>query len=343
MTIGSALFARLTTDGFARLRSEITGLQSRVADSTNDPRPSADPVRAMRLSALNDQNVALAGFRQNAEAAANRLALTDTMMAEVNTIARELQTVALQAANGTQTPEGIAALRSSALALRDGMLAAANTTDSSGRALLNGFSGNMPFVQTSSGTVAFAGDGATGRLRLSESVTIATGLAGEAVMMSVPTDDGPASVFDIVDDLIATLSPDLMGSDTAVASSSPATLRLRDTRAPEEMSFVVKGPLGEARITAPHAEGVPGPMLQAINAAAAATGITATLAADGRGISLTSSNGGAVSLADMTTTDTARAPGLTLTDATGAERRLRPTSLSSDSVIARLGDRKSVV
>ena len=49
-------------ENFNRLGAEIADLQSRISSGKNDPRPSADPMRAAKLSAVTEQRGAIARF-----------------------------------------------------------------------------------------------------------------------------------------------------------------------------------------------------------------------------------------------------------------------------------------
>ena len=72
MTIGTSLFTRLSTEGFQRMQTQVADLQGRIAAGTNDPAPSADPTRALRLSATVELQERTARFAANAAAATDR-------------------------------------------------------------------------------------------------------------------------------------------------------------------------------------------------------------------------------------------------------------------------------
>src|SRR3989338_1815878 len=95
MTIGTALLGRIATGNFEKLRNEIGDLQARISSGTNDPRPSADLARAAELSSLKERRSVLSDYSASAESASNRLALTDVTLADMNDIARQFQSIAL--------------------------------------------------------------------------------------------------------------------------------------------------------------------------------------------------------------------------------------------------------
>ena len=283
-SIGNALFGKIVMESFNRLSAEVSDLQAQISSGKNDPRPSADPMRAAKLSVVTEQRAAVARFTDNTALATDRLDQADLAIGEMGNIVRQFQQIAIQAANDTLTEEGIAGLRAEALSLRTALKAVGNSRDTMGLPLFAGFGSTEPFAEGPNG-IEYRGDGGRPTLRMTETAMLATGLNGSEVFMSVPTDDGGSvSIFDMVDDLIATLSLPLNPArpDHRVDQRglfSPAT-----TRDPATLSFDLTGPDGTARISAEVMTGAPGAMLAAINAATPTTGITARLADDGENI-----------------------------------------------------------
>ncbi|WGV14939.1 flagellar hook-associated protein FlgL [Fuscovulum ytuae] len=305
-SIGNALFGKITMENFNRLSGEISDLQAQISSGKNDPRPSADPMRAAKLSAVTEQRGAIDRFTENAQLASDRLDQADLQMAELGNIIRAFQQISLQAANDTLTEEGFAGLRSEAESLRTSLLTVANARDTFGLPLFAGFGSGEPFVDGPNG-VEYRGDGGRPTLRLTETATLATGLNGSEVFMSVPLDDGTAkSMFEMVDDLIASLTQPLQTArpDSSVAGQglfTPIT-----TRTPANLSFDLTGPTGTTRISAEVMTGAPDSMLAAINAATPQTGVSATLAPDGQGFILSSI--GDIRLSNFSQPDSPRAP-----------------------------------
>jgi flagellar hook-associated protein 3 FlgL len=280
-SIGNALSGKIAMEAFNRISGEISGLQAEISSGKNDPRPSADPMRAAQLSVVTEQRAAVARFTENAQLATDRLDQADVQMAELGNIVREFLTISIQAANDTLTEEGIAGLRSEALSLRTALLTVANARDTMGLPLFAGFGSGEPFVNGPNG-VEYVGDGGRPTLRLTETATLATGLNGSEVFMSVPTDEeGGRSLFDMVDDLIATLSLPLQNARPLHAADQRALFTPTASRDPVQLTFDLTGPAGSATISAEVMRGAPQALLDAVNAATPTTGITARLAADG--------------------------------------------------------------
>lgn len=283
MTIGDALFARLAMQGFSRLATDIGQMQGRIASGVNDPRPSADPVRAADLSALRDVRARNETRQGMAATAAARLDLTDQTLGGVSDMLRQVQEIALRAANDTLTAEAHAALRTQAQGLRADLLAAANRQDPDGRPLFAGAAPGPAFVDGPDG-VAYGGDDGAPTVQLGDRLRVATGLPGSQVFGTLP--DG-GSVFGLLDDLIGTLGSPMLAARPFVEVQDTARLALDRTRGAAELSLTLTGPRGSARVTLDLRADHPAAPVEAINAQAAQTGITARLDEDGQTVILT--------------------------------------------------------
>lgn len=341
-SIGNALFGKISLDSFNRLGGDIADMHARISSGKNDPRPSADPMRAAKLSAVTEQRGAIARFNENVTLASDRLAQADLAMASVADTIRSFQEIAIQAANDTLTEEGFAGLRAEAIALRTALKTSANMTDTMGLPLFAGFGSKEPFVDAPGG-MRYTGDGGRPTLRMTETATLPTGLNGADVFMSVPTDDGSArSLFDMVDDLIASLSVPLQPSRAHQTADQAVIFSPVTTRDPATLSFDLTGPAGTARISAEVMKGAPEAMLAALNAATPATGITARLTADGQGYVLETL--GPISVANFDQPTAGRSPVARLTqlDPEGHPKRtgvtLRTENLSPDRMVGAFGD-----
>lgn len=343
MTIGNALFGRIAIDNFGKIQSEISDLQGRISSGKNDPRPSADPMRAAQLSAMREQTGTVDRFTDNARLAADRLGHADLALDEVSSIGRQFLNIAQQASNDTTTPEGRAALKAQAVALRQALLAAANRTDTMGEPLFAGLSGKTPFVDGAQG-VTYQGDGGRSVLRMTETMILATSLNGGEVFQSIPTAGGAkGDMFKMVDDLIATLSSPLAEARPYHTISESGVLTPLAGREGQNLAFTLTGPKGSARIESEVAKGAPGPLADAINAASSETGVTATVTADGKGVALFAFRT-TFKVSDLSWDGDPRAPVATLvaTDETGAMKGqvsgLRDARLTADAMVGAFGD-----
>lgn len=331
MTIGDALFARLAIRGFGKLTAEIGAMQSRIASGVNDPRPSADPARAVELSALRDVRARLETRSAVARDSADRLALTDQALAGLSEDVRSLKQIALRAANDALSPEAYGALRTEAVTLRATLLATANSVDSAGRPLFSGTAPGPAFEQTAAGVV-YRGDAANSVAALGDGLILPTGISGAQVF-----GEGDQSLFKLVDDLILGLTEPMLSARGQVTSKGQGRLDLVRGRADTAIEVTLTGPQGSARVMLDLRLEAPGSPVDAINAHTARTGISAVLDANGSSIRLSSN--GPFSLSQLT----GGPPdypvlGLGNVDDSGAPAgpvvRLRPSRLTTEAVIA---------
>ena len=340
-SIGNALFGKIAMENFNRIAGEVSDLQAQISSGKNDPRPSADPMRAAKLSIVTEQRAAIDRFSDNTALATDRLDQADLAIGEMGEIIRQFQQISIQAANDTITEEGIAGLRSEALSLRTALIAVANGRDTMGLPLFAGFGSAEPFAQGPNG-IEYRGDGGRPTLRMTETATLATGLNGAEVFMSVPTDTGARSVFDMVDDLIATLTPALNPARPNHTVANQALFTPATTRDPATLSFDLTGPTGTARISSEVMAGAPEALRDAINAATPATGITASLAPDGE--SLIFQSAGAMTVGNLTQPDAGRRPAANMValDASlqpmGVGVGLRTDNLSATRMVGAFAD-----
>lgn len=284
MTIGTALFNTQSIRAFGQLDRQIADLQGQISSGKADPTPSADPARAAAVSAATARQAALTRHAGNLTTASTRLSAADTALGQAGSLMDRLQQIAQSAASATTGLADRAALRAEAAQIRDSLQALANTTDATGQPVF--------------------GDEAT--LRISDTGNLATGLSGDEIFQAVPTAQGPRSVFALVDDLVAGL-----GAASAAFASATGAAQL-DLRAggAGQVSLSVTGPLGSASVSADLAAGNPGALMDALNAQSDKTGLTARLAADGKGLVLAATGGGAITVSALQ--DSRGAAGATL-------------------------------
>lgn len=299
MTVGTSLFTKINTSAFSRIDGKIADLQGKISSGVNDPRASADPVRAARLSVAKEQKQILERFDTNVKHVESRLDQTDSVLSEVTNIMQRMSEIAIRGASETVSNDERRTLRIEVEQLKDNLLDLANSKDDTGGSLFGGFrKKDAAFTQTLEG-VNYSGDSGRHRLRVSESADLETGLDGVAVFMSVATEDGQKSAFEIVDDLLFTLSANAGDRETTASGLFDLNVSLDLGRKADTWGMTLTGPGGSATISAEVSAGGIEALIEEINAASGQTGITARLADNGNDLIM--SSGGEMSLSNMTT------------------------------------------
>ncbi|MFP4044937.1 MAG: flagellin [Rhodosalinus sp.] len=297
MTIGNALFTELTIRSFRAQRAEISDLQGRIAAGTQDPRASADPLRFVRLSAAQEQQETLGRFADNLTLAGNRLDHADTVLKEVNSITQRLGEIALRAATDSTGDDFRSALVAEVEQLRSALVDMANATDGSGESLFAGMSAEQrPFRENAEGRIIYHGDNAVQSLRYSETRSLETGVSGAEAFTGLTLADGETgSVFDLVDDLAASIGAHRGAVESSFAAEGAMRLDLNAATQPAPWRLTIVGPVGRAEVSAPVAADDPAALVAAINAATGETGVSAAVAPDGAAIDLSAAGGITVS------------------------------------------------
>lgn len=328
--ISTSLFHTLNTRSLSDVTERIAGLQGEISSGKNDPRASVDPVRALRLSAVNEQTDALDRFSTNIERVQSRLDQADIVLKEATNVQRRIRDLALRAASDTATSEERKSIGIEVTQLRQSLLGLANSRDETGQALFGGFQTREdPFVEGPRG-VSYRGDGGQILLQVSESLSLPSGVSGGDIFGG----EAGATIFDAIDDFLATLGGD--GSFPSDEATSQGTMLLRPTptRDPGTWSMTLSGPAGEVALIFDMAEGSVSGAVDAINAQTALTGVSALRDPDTGGIRLSAN--GQIGIADVTSSAVRTGPLMQVTPDQGLPRIVVSADQTRNAVIARL-------
>ncbi|WP_417727015.1 flagellar hook-associated protein FlgL [Roseovarius sp.] len=333
MSIGTALFHNVTTRNLSQVNERISDLQGQISSGVNDPRPSADPVRALRLSAAQEQQQALDRYSTNLERAGARLDQADTVLSEVGNVMRRVGELALRAASDTATATERDSIGTEVRALRASLLGLANARDESGRALFGGYGTQSDPFRDGAGGIVYQGDGGQSRLQVSESISLPTGLSGDAVFrMGAEGGD----IFALIDDFLGSLATASASPRASASGQGQLSLQPALSRTPAEWNMTVEGPLGRATVSYEAAQGVLSGAVEAINAQTATTGISAALDPENGGLILTAA--GDITVSEVSSQPEPGGVLVSVQDAQGRTQALVPSGRTRDALIDRLQD-----
>lgn len=329
MPISTSLFHQSTTRDLSKINEGISDLQGQITSGKNDPRPSADPVRALRLSAAHEQEEALGRFASNIERAQLRLDLADTVLEEgVNTI-RRVSELALRAASDSITASDRESMAIEVRELRGSLLGLANARDDLGQPLFGGYlTQGDPFRDGPTG-VTYVGDGGQSRLQISETTSLATGIGGQEVWQGIGGGAGE-DIFAIIDDFIAQLGAGSEPRADLITGQGALTLSPDLGRDPSDWRFTVEGPQGSAVVQFTAAQNAVSAAVDAVNAQSAVTGISASVNAQTGALELAAD--GAVSVSGLVSGSRA----MQVTDHTRQQLELVPPDQTRSGAIEKL-------
>jgi len=305
MRVSTKLFNEQQVRGFQEIRSDMQGIQEKIASGKNINRASDDPVGAVNLSVVKEQKEVVGQFLRNASVANTRLDLSDKTLDELTSVLTRMTELTATAGNGTYDGFGHQAILQEMKQLSEVALSLANTSDSLGRPLFAGRSAvDRPFSKDLDGSIAYNGDRGQHSVQISESLNVATGIDGGSAFMRVETFDalgvstGRRSVFDIMQSAMNSV-------DTAAQIKSQATggnktrLNFNLPSKMESWTFTLAGNAGPKIINADIAKDNLGALVTAINAVTADTSVSAELEVATGHIILTDVTEGEIMIKDI--------------------------------------------
>ena len=289
MTISSALFSERMLARFSDMNEAIQLRQTKISTGQAINEASDAPIDAVRLSALGEVTSRVERYTTNLTVAQRRLSLGDDTLSSADNLYTRLREVQLSAASDTISASDRASIKLEIDGINEQVLALANTTDTAGQALFGGYATDLePFVKNADGSVSYMGDAGDHTLAAGDALRLPTSINGGDVFMRVETGDGVHSVFDLMSSFSNAL--DASNEFTTSASTNAqgsVNLDIVADRRPQNWTLDITGPKGTATVSFVAVDGSSGAARDAINAAQAATGVTAAInAADGRSLEL---------------------------------------------------------
>lgn len=313
MAISTKMFNEQTIANLGRLSEQLGGLQDQVASGKKPIKPSVDPIATAKLSAATELEATLSRFRGNMTRIDNRLSETDVALGQVQNVMIRLKELAVQANNDTLNDTDRLAIQKEVTQQKHFLMGLANARDAQGQALFGGYyTSDDPFVADLAGNVSYVGDAGRHSLPVSESLNLSTGVDGASSFMRVQTEQGPKSVFDVVREF--ELALEVMATretSVTVNAAGGADLTFDIGRRPTPQTLRIEGSKGAAVVGVDLVSGTMRPMIEAINAKTAVTGISAQVSKDGNTIRLKDASGQPFTLSQYQTGNV-----------TGAEREL---------------------
>ena len=302
MSVSTKIFSDQMMTRFSQINEEVQLRQTKISTGRDITEASEKPIKAVKLSALEESLTQVGGFQRNVSTAQQRLSLGDTALTSANDILSQLRERSIAANTDTVSDDDIAAFRIEVSQMREALLGLANTRTSDGQALFGGYSTDIvPFVQDAAGRVQYHGDGGSQTLAASETMRLPSSVNGAEVFMQVETDDGIFSIFDIVDSFDAALATRSSMTDSLSSGGvSSLSLSFSGDRVPRDVSFTLSGPEGAVTILAREVIGGSHErLLLEINDQSVNTGVTATINSDTGRLDLSTDNGEIIRLSGL--------------------------------------------
>ncbi|QYK00327.1 flagellar hook-associated protein FlgL [Shewanella psychrotolerans] len=153
-----------------------------------------DPVAAIGIDNLNQQNALVDQFMKNIDYANNHLSLTESKLGSAETLVGSTREQVLRAINGGLSDSERQMIADELRGTLEELLAVANTRDESGNFMFSGYeTGKQPFAFDASGNVVYSGDSGVRDAIVASGVTVATNIPGDQAFMNAPSGLGDFS------------------------------------------------------------------------------------------------------------------------------------------------------
>jgi flagellar hook-associated protein 3 FlgL len=170
---------------------DLLRLQEQIATGRRVVTPADDPVAAARILEVGQAQAVTRQYAENAERAADSLAMSEQTLRGVVALLQEVKASAVQAGNPSLGTEGYRILARDLRGRLQELLGLANATDGNGQYLYSGFRGStQPFSDSGTGAVSYAGDDGQRLQQISASRQIAVSDSGSDIFQRIRTGNG---------------------------------------------------------------------------------------------------------------------------------------------------------
>ena len=283
MTIGTTRFFGNNSELFSRLNSELQSLQTQAGTGKAELKLANNIEDISKLSAAEEKKSDTKQLLNNSQRAQTDLEVMDVAFERLQNLLVRLQELAVESANDTLTPVERERFVGEASMIKSELIDVANQKDNFDNSLFGGVSeAEKPFNQDSNGLVKYAGSSLAKEIQVTSGLAVRQNFSGSEVFQKINGQNGEFSVFEVVDDLIASLKIDLNSgkSSNLFSSTQSATIRLPNTGPKANISFTIEA--GEKTINL--SQDIFGndfsAIASSINSQTAETGLTASFNGD---------------------------------------------------------------
>ena len=243
MTIGTTRFFGNNSELFSKLNSELQSLQTQAGTGKTELKLANNIGDISKLSAAEEKKSETNQLLSNSQRAQTDLEVMDVAFERLQNLLVRLQELAVESANDTLTPDERERFVGEASMIKSELVDVANQKDNFGNSLFGGVSGvDKPFHLGANGQVNYSGSSLAKEIQVTPGLAVKQNFSGLEVFQKINGSDGDFSVFEAVDDLIASLKIDLNSgiSSNLFVSSQSATIKMPNTGPKANISFQIQ-------------------------------------------------------------------------------------------------------
>lgn len=190
MRIASSTLYDVNVAALNQQQAKLLQTQQQISSGRRMVTPADDPAAAALALNVSQADAANTQHGSNIDRAQTALALSEGVLQGVTSLVQDVQTITVNAGNGSLSNSDRRMLASDLQSRLDELIVQANHTDATGNYLFAGFQGNTtPFVNTAGG-VQYLGDDGQRMVQVSTSGQVATNDSGANIFMRIKNGNG---------------------------------------------------------------------------------------------------------------------------------------------------------
>ena len=283
MSVSTTRFFDNNSALFSKINDELKSLQGQVGTGEAELTLGKNIGDISKLSAADEKKSETNQFLSNSKRAQSDLEFLDVAFDRLQNLLIRVQELAVESANDTLLPEERQQFVLEAQMVKSEILDVANQKDTFGNNLFGGVSGvEKPFEINSKGEVNYLGSSLAKELQVTQGLAVKQNFSGLDVFDNIQDQDGTFSVFEVVDDLIASLEIDLNSnvSSNIFKNTSSAVIQLPSTGPEGRLAFSLNIDATEIDIDQTFYGNDFSELVTTINSSTADTGLSASLLGD---------------------------------------------------------------
>ncbi len=283
MSVSTTRFFDNNSALFSKINDELKSLQGQVGTGEAELTLGKNIGDISKLSAADEKKSETNQFLSNSKRAQSDLEFLDVAFDRLQNLLIRVQELAVESANDTLLPEERQQFVLEAQMVKSEILDVANQKDTFGNNLFGGVSGvEKPFEINSKGEVNYLGSSLAKELQVTQGLAVKQNFSGLDVFDNIQDQDGAFSVFEVVDDLIASLEIDLNSnvSSNIFKNTSSAVIQLPSTGPEARLAFSLNIDATEIDIDQIFYGNDFSELVNTINSSTADTGLSASLLGD---------------------------------------------------------------
>ncbi|MFQ6370309.1 flagellar hook-associated protein FlgL [Shewanella sp. YIC-542] len=195
MRISTAQMFNQNITSLNRGQAQKSNLLEQLSSGKRVNTAGDDPVAAVGIDNLNQQNALIEQFQKNINDATGHLSLAESQLGAAETLAMSIRDRMLAAVNGTYTDDERQSIADELRNSLEQLQSIANYRDSAGSYIFAGTNiDTEPFVTDASGNVHYQGNSGVRTALVAAGVAMATNVAGNAAFMNAPNAMGDFGV-----------------------------------------------------------------------------------------------------------------------------------------------------